>query len=239
MINLNEIKVPTDGDDISPDGKQNDFSLIDENENIEVYFKNIEYQIINKIKKYDSVIGCIAWLTNKNILKALSKKKLVSIIVQEEDFLRPDINFNGIKQKFKNKMFKLYEKINKKNYISLCNCGISYCSNGELECGIRRMGMINENKVPAFPRMHNKFIICFNSDGDRFDTCEKLNGEVLTGSYNYTENSNNSLENVVCIKSDKIVEKYYYQYAEIALLSVPLDWDSEWEPDVSELRYGS
>jgi hypothetical protein len=66
---LNEILVNSEHKLI----KQKDFST--EKDNIEVYFKNIENIIIEKIKKYDIIIGCIAWLTNENILKELSKKR--------------------------------------------------------------------------------------------------------------------------------------------------------------------
>jgi hypothetical protein len=42
------------------------------------------------------VIGCIAWLTNTKIIQALRKvDQGVQIIVQKEDFLRPDsVTFN-------------------------------------------------------------------------------------------------------------------------------------------------
>lgn len=234
-MNLNSIKVNCNVRTNKP-VEQNDFSLIGDDKDIEIYFKNIERQIINKIKKYDNVVGCIAWLTNENILVELAKKKSVLIIVQEEDFLRPDIHFDGNNKKWKQKIFKLYNELQKnKNSVPLNCFGINYMQCG-VESGIRRLGKINENKLPAFPRMHNKFIICYND----FETENlKINGEILSGSYNYTENSNNSLENVVCIKDEKIVYRYYLQFAEIAIMSVPLDWNSEWNPSESELRYGS
>ena len=241
FMNLNSIKINCDVP--NEPLEQDDFSLIGDDKDIEIYFKNIERQIINKIKKYDNVVGCIAWLTNENILVELAKKKSVLIIVQEEDFLRPDINFDGNNKKWKKKIFKLYNELQKNKKNIPLNCfGISYMQCG-VNSGIRRLGKINENKLPAFPRMHNKFIICYNDF--EFEIVEnepkdfKINGEILSGSYNYTENSNNSLENVVCIKDEEIVYRYYLQFAEIAIMSVPLDWNSEWNPSESELRYGS
>ena len=47
-MNLNEILT----NDADGNGKQKDFSTKGENKEIEVYFKNIEKIIINKIKKY-------------------------------------------------------------------------------------------------------------------------------------------------------------------------------------------
>lgn len=298
-MNLNKISIYKD--EVYPRNsgyyEQEDFSIIDEKSNIEVFFKNIENNIINKIKKYKNVIGCVAWLTNENILKELAKKDNVIIIIQEEDFLRPDNNFDGNKLNWKNKLYKLYKniEINKKNNINLGSFGINY--NGHVGSGIMRLGMVNIDKMSAFPRMHNKFIICFNdtepyqnegyeyenydhdytelsiSEIEQIIDCKNqvnqksllypnmflpinnsninfenfsiqepkgLDGELLTGSYNYTENSNNSLENVICIKDQKIIKAYFKQFCELSSITVPLDWEGEWSPHHnSDMRYGS
>lgn len=153
-MNLNNILVK-DGCEMK---SQNNFSNKGINNDIEVYFKNIESIIIEKIKKYNNVIGCVAWLTNKNILKELSKKKECIIIIQDEDFLRPDNNFDGDNSKWKKKIFKSYKKL-EKNDITFLNLGLDINTNGFTQTGIRRCGNINNRKLPAFPRMHNKFII--------------------------------------------------------------------------------
>lgn len=321
-MNLNNIKIYKQ----EAYCNQRDYSIIGENKNIEVYFKNIENNIINKIKKYKNVIGCVAWLTNENILKELAKKDTVIIIIQEEDFLRPDNNFDGNKLNWKNKIYNLYKNIEKNNGdIMFNNLGIN--TRWSTSSGIRRLGNVNVNKVSAFPRMHNKFIICFNDnepyclqnfykkeilsytspypemmfkisnksflhpkkidisikhnekindiyiynqnitymeENERIETIEtiknmggnikeileieeaeekELDGVLLTGSYNYTENSNNSLENVVCIKDQEIIKAYFEQFCELSTISVELDWNNEWNPhrnrNESDMRYGS
>lgn len=74
-MNLNNIKVH---DEYShPVVSQTDFSCVNTDGTIEVYFKDIEKHIIEKIRKYDNVVGCVAWLTNENILKELAHKKSV------------------------------------------------------------------------------------------------------------------------------------------------------------------
>ena len=241
--NLNDVKVedenhPTlikDGRRISRTKEQTDFSCIGDNKDIEVYFKNIENIICEKIKKHKYIVGCVAWLTNKKILKELSNKdKEVLIIVQDEDFLRPDTYFDGNKEKFKKTILTYYNKIKRTNKnISLGDLGIS--THRAVDCGIRRCGFINKDKLPAFPRMHNKFIVLGNDDEHGYPYYT----EVITGSFNYTENSTNSLENIICIKDKKIVHSYYAQFGEIAMISVELDWKGDWNPDESNLRYGS
>ena len=233
IYNLNDVKV---ADESSTMGKkeQTDFSCIGDNKDIEVYFKNIENIICEKIKKHKYIVGCVAWLTNKKILKELSNKdKQVLIIVQDEDFLRPDTYFDGNKEKFKKTILEYYNKIKKDGTNTLGDLGISYGFSPD--CGIRRCGFINKDKLPAFPRMHNKFIVLGNDDEHGYPKYT----EVITGSFNYTENSTNSLENIICVKDKKIVHSYYAQFGEIALISVELDWKGDWNPDESGLRYGS
>jgi hypothetical protein len=72
-------------------GVVEDYSTVGEDLKTCVYFKNLEKHLIDHIKDCEVVLGCVAWLTNEQILKALAQKKGVSLIVQKEDFLRPDI----------------------------------------------------------------------------------------------------------------------------------------------------
>src|SRR5258706_2778120 len=59
---------------------------------IKVFFNNIEEALIDEIEKAEAVVGVVAWLTNRNILDALAKKRYVSILVSKQDFLRYDTN---------------------------------------------------------------------------------------------------------------------------------------------------
>ena len=97
---------------------------------------------------------------------------------------------------------------------------------------IRCFGNHNKDKKPAFPRMHNKFLIF----------CKEKSGiicpyAVWTGSFNLTMNAGNSLENGLYITKKEIVYKYYKEYAQICAISEKLDWESDWcEP---QWRIGS
>src|ERR1700760_3957055 len=85
-LNLNHLAIPDDG---YGETSLEDHSL--ETEGVSVYFRDLERHLIEHIEKADYVFGCVAWLTHPNILRALAKKKGVSIAVQKEDFLRPDL----------------------------------------------------------------------------------------------------------------------------------------------------
>lgn len=55
------------------------------------YFRDLESPLLRHISDADAVVGCVAWLTNLKILNALASKQAASVIVQKEDFLRPDL----------------------------------------------------------------------------------------------------------------------------------------------------
>jgi len=231
--NLNDVLI--NDDDLGGDGKQYDYSTTNNDRSIEVYFRDIEHRIIDKIRQCDTIFGCVAWLTNENILRELSKKECL-IVVQEEDFLRPDTNFCGNKQKWKEKIMKLYNNLSAGDKcVTTCDFMVNRAR--LTKCGVRRCGMLNKNKLPAFPRMHNKFIVCCNNTEIGKKHYEPV--VVLTGSFNYTENSTNSLENVVCIKDKKIAKAYLDQFGQILIVSMELDWSGDWEPKQSGMRYGT
>ena len=60
---------------------------------------------------------------------------------------------------------------------------------------------------------------------------------VWTGSFNLTKNASYSFENAIYTTDSEIVRAYYNEYGQIASMSEPLDWESDWiEP---EWRIGS
>lgn len=94
--NLNHLtKKVTDMGDNTREVALNDFSIqryLSENTKVAAYFKNLDSHLIKHIRTADAVVGCVAWLTSEKVLEALCDKNAASIIIQKEDFLRPDIN---------------------------------------------------------------------------------------------------------------------------------------------------
>src|SRR5262245_13509725 len=91
---------------------------------------------------------------------------------------------------------------------------------------------------PAFPRAHHKFVVFCR---EKHETGEGwLNYtpyEVWTGSFNFTANACKSFENVIVSSDPNIVLAFFKEYAQIAALSEPLDWEVAWtEP---QCRIGS
>jgi hypothetical protein len=218
MENLNKIEPENDGN--FQHNYERSSKYIAQDIGLEVYFDNLEQHLIKHIEKADAVFGCVAWLTNFRILAALQKKRIVSIVVQKEDFLRPDFDVTN-RQGWKIQLRKMYESLK-------CDIDrfempglLGYVSqNGDPSIDpIRCVGNYNYEKSPAFPRMHHKFLVF----------CRGVTPyAVWTGSFNLTHNSNHSLENAVYIERNDIAQGYYDEYAHIFTLSERLDWQNVW-----------
>lgn len=206
-------------------------------EKVSVLFRDLEDILIGKIKAADAVLGAVAWLTSNEILDALACVDNVSIIVQKEDFLRPDINANNSnwRKYLRDKYNQLSCKLDRYVFPDILG-RLSYCGDPSIGA-VRCVGNYNRDKSPAFPRMHNKFLVFANiEDGPEWSyTIEPY--AVWTGSFNFTKNATYSLENALHITIPEIVEAYFKEYQQIAALSEPLDWETDWiEP---EWRIGS
>lgn len=207
-------------------------------ENIEVYFRNIEFHLKNHIEKADCVFGCIAWLTSKSILSSLEKPE-TCIVVQKEDFLRPDVDSNQSNwaEVLRDRYAKLHSKIYRNEFPGIVK-DLSFCSGLSNE-PVRCVGNYNRDKKPAFPRMHNKFLIFakrFKAENDYLPDAFYPYG-VWTGSFNFTENATRSLENALYIENEQIVGAYWSEFEQIYSISEPLDWSEDWI--APEWRIGS
>lgn len=202
------------------------------NADTEIFFRNHEEHLIEFIESSEVIVGCVAWLTNENILKSLKKCKQVGIVVQKEDFLRPDM---GTRPGWTNRLRKFYGELNgfrtryDFKFLSKMSYGGKCC-----EEAIRCVGIYNYDKKPAIPRMHNKFIIgarikraSFSSDKEKWDG-NIIPEKVWTGCFNFTVNATRSYENVVIFRDKEIAEGYLKEYEQIMALSEPLDWKSNW-----------
>lgn len=240
-MNLNNILIDGQGGDEPHEMHIND-GLFDSVPKVEVVFRKTKERLIEMIDGSGVIFGCVAWMTDPDILNALSKK-CVQIVVQKEDFLRPDHQSRG-------KLYKMYSKL---------GCGLSRqeISHWKLDTNagnenadaVRCFGNHNSVKDPAFPRMHHKFAVFCDSRIEK-KTYDNGIGEtwtnevfifkpksVWTGSFNFTKNAVNSLENAVIIHDERIAQKYFDEYLQIFGMSEKLDWESEWV--APEYRIGS
>lgn len=213
---------------------------------VTVYFRDLEQRLIEHIQSADAVLGCVAWLTSKNILTALAQKDPVAIVVQKEDFLRPDL---GSRKGWSTELRRRYDSLScswMRYYMPGLVGDLTTLGDPTLH-PVRCVGNHNRTKSPAFPRMHHKFVVFCHAiqgkeyiDSDMNEVFEQPHLEpyaVWTGSFNFTENAGRSLENAVVLENQEIVNAYVDEWARITALSEPLDWESDWA--APEWRIGS
>ena len=133
---------------------------------------------------------------------------------------------------------KLYDALPKfSRYQIKQTSGLSYCSDSTSEA-VRCVGNHNFDRKPAFPRMHNKFLVFCDlvhfAEGD-YRTLSPV--KVWTGSYNISDNASRSWENAIIIDDRDVASAYANEFGQIFAFSESLDWSSPWcEPTY---RWGS
>lgn len=236
-INLNEIQPEFDG--IRPFSA--DFHVGD----IEAFTSNLETRIVERIARADFICGCMAWLTNRTVLGALSRLSGgCQIVVQKEDFIRPGIVGKG-------ELRRLYGALRGRGSgyeLPLPANGLNVCGDAvESVPPIKCMGIANPSHRMAMPRMHHKFLVfCRNQPGT--DIYEGSSGRpcmelipyaVWTGSFNATENAVNSRENAIYIENQELAQYYCTEWATVYALSEPLDWTCQFVDSDNAKRFGS
>lgn len=202
---------------------KNDHSI--KSGNIEIVFRKIKERLIQEIDKSNLVFGAVAWLVDKDVLKALSFKQC-QIVLQKEDFLRPDLA-EFLSDKDKKCLQDLYQDLS-------CNLNTTQFQGKIVD--LVRYGIFDLQPVTCFgyynqrlrhctPKMHNKFFI--------FATLDKYTNKVepqkvWTGSANITQMSMHSLENGVIIDDKDIANSYMKEYEQIYFISDKLNWNSNW-----------
>jgi hypothetical protein len=239
MMNLNELELVVD---YPPERHPlRDFSVVSEDGGVRVYFRDLESHLIRHIGGADVVVGCVAWLTSLPILRALARKAGVSIVVQKEDWLRPDFGARG---DWKTELRAHYGWL--PSSLTRFDEGLkgtvlrsmSWGSGAEPIEAVRCVGNYNSEGPPSFPRAHHKFVVfCRLVEGTDSLYRNYVPYEVWTGSFNFTQNAVRSFENAVVLRDPAVVWAYFQEYAQIAALSEVLDWEKEWvEP---QWRIGS
>jgi hypothetical protein len=231
-----------------PGIEQEDYSTAKPAVAAEVVFRQHRDRLLTLITEYPYVLGCVAWLTDMRVLDALATRKGVNILVQKEDFLRPDLDGAA---DFAVTLRRAYDRLEtvERHYAPGIAPELSYCSGAG--AAIRCVGNYNADKHPAWPRMYNKFLVFCSEykrvDVEAYDWSVEWDGDrsypylrpdcVWTGSYNITFNAQKSFENAVILRDPDIADAYAREWAQILALSEPLDWQARWS--APEYRIGS
>lgn len=238
VSNLNQLEIPKDGRDGKDSEPLYDFSITGIDNLTWVHFRNLEHHLISYIREAQIIVGCVAWLTHPETLKALAETQGVSLIVQKEDFLRPDLGDNhNWKQQLRQRYKALPTRLNRLS-VDGTRLHLMSCCTDPLIDPVRCIGNYNSEKKPAFPRMHHKFIVFCQlktkeTDLENCDIDDIIEPYMVwTGSFNFTKNAASSLENAIVSRDPNIVNAFYQEWGQIAALSEPLNWEHQWvEPE--------
>lgn len=189
---------------------------------ITAHFGDLTDPAVKFILESTAIVGCVAWLTSPRILGALAKVQS-AIVVQKEDFLRPDTGRNGSSDRLRQRYGALHNDFMRYWFPNPLGM-TSYAGDPSLK-PVSCVGNHNAEKQAAMPRMHHKFMV-------RVNFCPKTGAiiaeKVWTGSFNFSANAARSFENAIEIDDPRIAEEYLKEFAKVAALSEPLNWKYPW-----------
>ena len=214
-----------------PDEALKDYSLIvDTVMGCQVVFRNHVDHLIRFIQSYDTLLGAVAWFTDSKIIAALRNKR-VSIIVQKEDFLRPDLE--GSKPELQRSYSSVESQLQRFELPGIA-ATLSVGGDPTVE-PFRCVGNHNQASEPAMPRMHNKFLVGCNYVTEKvidhhfeLEKSRIIPRAVWTGSYNFSLNARSSFENAMIISNERVAEAYLNEWSQLFAISERLDWNSSW-----------
>jgi hypothetical protein len=198
----------------------------DEQADVEAFVDQLPMYLCERIKDASFIAGCMAWFTNRRVLDVMARLETgCQIVVQKEDFLRPDDDVTNIELRALYGQLKCPDRFNLPLSDGSGRVSLSYL--GDPSCdAVRCMGVRNRGNGP---RMHHKFFVFFNRDLVPY--------AVWTGSFNATSNGQRSRENAVFIRSARLARFYADEWTRALSLSEPLDWESEYVDP--QWRFGS
>ena len=199
-------------------------------DSVEPIAGSLANRLANWMRDADLIVGCFAWLTNFRVLDSLAAVKYgCQIVVQKEDFLRPD---RGHSAKSTTILHRKYSAMKCRiRRIQLPYANELSVGSDDLADPVRCAGRRGDDRRKAVPRMHHKFAVkCrvreVSEDSDGYREVSPMS--VWTGSFNPTLNGTASRENAVIINSEAVADFYAREWACVFAMSEQLNWQSEW-----------
>jgi hypothetical protein len=221
---------------------------------VEVHFADLEETLCRLIRGADRVIGCVSWLTSIPVLDALAGCEAVSVIVQKEEFLRPDLlPGDGWRKKLRALYGALPGGFDPFSF-DLRFTETAPAASIDLGVGlepVRCCGIVDKGAANV-PRMHHKFFVFFKRLVEPHPM-EKETGRAIcipvavwTGSFNPSANGTRSLDNAVTLiptwtrdmqgglLSERgfgdrmmgcVCNQYIEEWARVLGVSDPLQWE--------------
>lgn len=176
-----------------------------------------------------TIFLCMAWLKNERILTYLVKyaKRVLGLVNNEDYSTQPKtLAYYDALPRFKEPLHEAF----KHTKSVLRTLDRDEHGNKLKECQYHPINSFgnaafntNSNNGTNMPSiMHNKVIIFFDEVTLPGGIKAESPSSFITGSFNYTRNANNNLENAIFIKSKKGSERFFNEFSIIFVHSFPL-----------------
>lgn len=210
------------------EGKRVKMAKFDQLGPAKAIFQNHAAELGKLLRKWPAFVGCVAWLTDMNILRAM-KGKCWGMTVQKEDFLRPDGDDAG-NAEWAQDLQAAYEELSPYGMMRAGNdfsqhhtCSILSDAFG-LTCNeVPVIACVGLARQEARANMHHKFLVFGEDTDDGFQP-----RAVWTGSFNMSRNASRSIENALYVEDTGLAEAYYEEWGAVMSIGEELDWDSEY-----------
>lgn len=211
--------------------------------NVRVIFRNLKPSLIQILNKWSAVIGCVAWMTDFDVLDAMKAKSL-GLLIQKEDFLRPELDKNLGDKRWISTLRGKYDRMSaygihyRSTYDFIYLHFNTVIGSIEIATGREALGETLCFGIPgrdhlSRPNMHDKFLVFgvveeVVVDDEGYTRSEFKPKAVWTGSFNLSKNASRSIDNAVYIEDERIAQVYYNEWAGLYLYGERLDWTSTW-----------
>lgn len=169
-----------------------------------VMTSDLPAQLISWIGEQESIAGCVAWLTRREIMAALDMKTILAIVVQKEEFIQ---RFADVPQAPNSQsMYAFYQTKNPP--------------------GSHRYRVYGDLRQRAQGRvvMHHKFLVGYTHRFRRGATVIYPQS-VWYGSWNFTRGSTNNCDSAMILNDTTVAEKFLLEWWRIWSISDQLGSD--------------
>jgi hypothetical protein len=167
------------------------------------HFSDLENILSDYINSASYVLGCVAWLSNPNIIEALKRKSGIKIIINQESHFQEDLLRQTSHIQYIRRQYSTLKNLSKDMLFD--DCFLCKSIEPEYLKALEITGAVVSHGIAGCSSlMHNKFLIFLDQ------TFYPIG--VWTGSYNMTMNSNKCLENAVYLTDIWVTRKYLQEF---------------------------
>lgn len=185
---------------------------------VRTHFGRLQDPLVEFIAHSEVLVGCVAWITNRQVLEALAQRR-VALVVQKEDWWKkPDARGVALRSRYAALRGDIPTSAlpaplsRRRHLLSPISC---------LGYGATHQGRPGGATPPL---MHHKFLVRCSAQTSPGGQTLLLPSAVWTGSFNFSGNADDSFENAVEIHDPGTAASFLSEFALVASLAESMDW---------------